>query len=284
MLEPVLDLKHFAPSASFPAAPCVLDDRLVDAYLAATGEAHPLYALGYAPPLCLVLVRFSKASLGGRWPNGTLQLDQRFRCLRALRRGERVMLDLRIGSRGERNGRPQVEMLTTARDEQGLIVAELGSTSAWPRGSGGTHDSGGGEPVATRPAPEPAATAAAPIGPVTDRFPMERLRAYGEVAGARDPIHLDPAFGKASPLGVNIAQGKLVMTLISRLMLDHLGQDWLESGYLDIRFRRPVPVGAEVHAWASPVAGAGDNAFSVWISDSAGERVIVGRAGFDARQ
>ena len=290
MLEPVLDLNHFAPGASFPSATCMLDDAFVDAYLAATGEAHPLYAQGYAPPLCLVLVRFSKASLGGRWPSGTLQLDQRFRSLRALRRGERVLLDLRIGSRGERSGRPQVEMLTTARDEQGRIVAELGSTSSWPRGSGGTHDSAGAESTAPRPAPEPATpeTPATPatvaIGPVTDCFPMERLRAYGEIAGARDPIHLDPAFGKASPLGTNIAQGKLVMTLISRLMLDHLGQRWLEAGYLDIRFRRPVPVGAEVQAWASPIAEVGDDAFSVWISDSAGERAIVGRAGLAARQ
>ena len=282
MLEPVLDGSTMHAGAAFPAATCTLDEAFVDAYLAATGETHALYARGYAPSLCLILVRFSKTSLGGRWPSGTLQLDQRFRSLRALRRGECLTLDLRIGSVGERNGRPQLEMLTTVRDEHDLIVAELGSHSSWPQNTGLGLKVAGAAPAPPRPAPEADAPTETRIGPLTDRFPMARLKAYGEVAGARDPIHLDPDFARTTPLGVNIAQGKLVMTLLSRLMLEHLGERWLHSGFLDIRFRRPVPVGAEVQAWASPVAGGDATQFSVWITDEHGERVIAGKAGLTA--
>jgi 3-hydroxybutyryl-CoA dehydratase len=100
---------------------------------------------------------------------------------------------------------------------------------------------------------------------------MDRLRAYGELAAARDPIHLDPEFAKTTPFGVNVAQGKLVMTLLSRLMLERHGEAWLARGTLDIRFRRPVLVNEPIEAW-----GGADGA--VWCTNARGERAIEGKA------
>lgn len=285
MPEPVLQWNSLRAGRSFPAAPCALDDGFVDAYLRATGEMHPLYraagtapetaAAGYAPPFCTSLVRFTKASLGGRWPSGTLQLGQRIRSLRALRRGERLGVDLTIGSLEERKGRLYFEALSTVRDPQGGAVAEQQMNLMWAQSAAAPRS-----PSRTTPSPAKGPQdAPGPrhprIGPVSDRFPMARLQAYAEIAGARDPIHLDPEFARTTPLRVNIAQGKLVMTLISRLMLDHLGVRWLEGGSLDIRFRRPVSVNELIQAWA---VASGDTGFSVWCENARGERVIEGTA------
>ncbi len=276
MLEPVLDLRALRPGARFAAATCVLDDAFVDAYLAATGEAHPAYAEGGVPPLALSLVRFTKASLGGRWPSGTLQLGQTFRSLRVPRRGERLELDLAVGAVEERDGRLRFDLLSAARAAGGALVAEQRMTQLWAGAGPRTRDREP-RPVASTDTTPAQAAPAPPIGPLEDRYPMARLQAYGEVAGARDPIHLDPAFARDTPLGVNIVQGKLIMTLIWRLLLAHVGPRWNEGGALDIRFRRPLPVDTPVAAWAQADAGDG-TAYSVWCSDAAGERVIVGSA------
>lgn len=277
-LEPVLDWASVYAGAKFLPAECVLGDVFVDAYLAATGESHPAYSQGFAPPLCLALVRFSKQSLGGRWPSGTLQLSQSFRSHRALRRGERISLALDIESVEEREGRRYFAVRTLAHDGHGDVVAEQRSNQIWAQDMGSV-----GAATAARSL-RPAATTtrqqseAATIGPLTDRYPMSRVRAYGELAGAMDPIHLDPKFAQATGLGMNIAQGKLVMTLLHRLILDHFGMPWLERGSLDIRFRRPVLVDQPIQAWARPIAGVGPRACEVWCVNPGGERIIVGQA------
>ncbi|MBL8385138.1 MAG: hypothetical protein JNM90_18790 [Burkholderiales bacterium] len=274
MLEPVLDLRLLRPGARFANVACVLDDAFVDAYLDATGEAHPAYARAQVPPLALSLVRFTKQALGGRWPSGTLQLGQTFRSLRAPRRGERLDLDLRVGAVEERDGRLRFELLSAARDAGGALVAEQRMTQLWA----GAGARSGARPPAPAAAGAEQPAAAAPIGPLADRYPMARLQALGAGAGARDPTHLDPAFARPTPLGVNIVQGKLVMTLIWRLLLAHLGPRWNDGGALDIRFRRPLPVDTPVAAWAQADASAGGTTYAVWCSDAAGERVIVGSA------
>ena len=275
-LEPVLDWSALRAGASFAPARCTLDDAFVDAYLHATGENHALYAQGWAPPLSLLLVRFTKASLGGRWPSGTLQLTQSFRSFRALRRGERITLDLHITSIDQQEGRLTFATRSVARDEQGHTVAEQGSSQNWTRP--GSRRATGNVPAPSN-APLSPVWSAQNIGPLTECFPMARLRAYGEVAGALDPIHLDPEFARSTNLGVNIAQGKLVMTMLHRLMLDCFEMPWLERGILNIRFRRPVLVDQPIEAWARPLEGTDGSAFEVWCSNPCGERLIVGKAG-----
>ena len=135
MLEPTLEWSSLAEGRVFPAVPIVLDEVSIDAYLEATGESHPLYARqaggGLAPPFFTTMVRFVKASLGGRWPSGTIQLDHRVSMLRALRRGESLTLDARCGRIDALKGRPRFEILSTLRDGSGAVAGTQSSASLW---------------------------------------------------------------------------------------------------------------------------------------------------------
>ena len=292
MLEPTLDWSSLAEGRVFPAVPIVLDEASIDAYLEATGESHPLYARqaggGLAPPFFTTMVRFVKASLGGRWPSGTIQLDHRVSLLRALRRGESLTLDARCGRIDSLKGQPRFEILSTLRDGSGAVAGTQSSASLWAgpppapalQAPGSTASTASivrnsAAPCADGHGP---ADASAALGPLTDIFPMARVRAFGEVARALDPIHVDTAFARGTRFGVNIVQGRLVMTLLSRLLLQHHGSRWLNGGHLDVRFVRPVRVGEPISAWAAPVAG-DPRAFRVWCENSRHERVIDGEGG-----
>lgn len=97
---------------------------------------------GYAPALCSSYVHFAKASLGGRWPTGTLQLTQELRNLRALRRNEKVNISLRISSIEERNDHRYVDFVSTVVDAKGLFVCEQTMSLLW----GGKSDLGPRKP------------------------------------------------------------------------------------------------------------------------------------------
>ena len=274
ILEPVLAWESLRSGQLYPEIRCALDDRFVEAYLHATGETHPLYA-HYVPPLSLTYVRFAKTALGGRWPNGTLQISQGLRCHRPLRRGEDVAIGLRIGLAEVRDGRSYLELVSTIRDANGKIACEQTMTNLWVSPSAAPpapRAARGGQPTAPSISPS---SGAGHLGPRTDRFPAERIRAYAAIAGAHDPVHLDADYARTTPVGVNIAQGQLVMTLISQLMVDQFNLRWLERGTLDLRLRRPVRVDELVTAHAVP---SGDGTFSVWCENACGERVIAGTA------
>lgn len=273
MTEPELDWETIAALRSFPAVTFTLGDPDVDAYLDATGEAHPLYAPGqggFVPPLYATQVRLVKRSLGGRWPSGTVQLDHRIATYRALRRGEALTLDARISRAELRNGRAYFQTVSQLKDAGGSIVGEQSSLSMWAGAPAPTGTSRSA-PAPERPRPRP------DIGPVSASFPLAAVRAFGAVAGALDPIHVDPEFAKGTRFGVNIAQGRLVMTLLSRLMLERFGVDWLNGNELAVRFVRPVLVGETIVAWGA--AREDDPAgLAVWCENASGDTVIGGTA------
>lgn len=282
-LEPELPVQAFVAGRAWPPAAFVLDDALVDAYLDATGEHHPLYdAHGFAPPLIATMVRWVKASLGGRWPSGTLQLDHRLVQRRALRRGETLTIDARILRDEVRGGRPCWTLGSTLRDATGATVGEQSSLSM---GAGAVP---GPAATAHRSARDAAPAAAAPdapagetLGPLHARFDARALAAFGRVAGALDPIHVDPEFARGTRWGVNIAQGRLVMTLASRLMLDRFGERWLRGHALSVRFDRAVPVDEPLCATAV-AAGTDGLDYALRIVDGSGRAVITGQARLDA--
>lgn len=88
---------------------------------------------------------------------------------------------------------------------------------------------------------------------VGDRFEyrrtltMDDVRAFADVSGDDNPIHLDPEYAvQHAPGGTPIVHGALLMAVISKM----LGRDFPGAGAvavsLSCKFLRPVPVGSEV--------------------------------------
>jgi len=88
---------------------------------------------------------------------------------------------------------------------------------------------------------------------VGDRFAytrtisMDDVRAFADVSGDDNPIHLDPEYAAIhAPGGTVIVHGALLASVISKV----LGRDFPGPGCvavsLSCKFLRPVPVGSEV--------------------------------------
>ena len=68
------------------------------------------------------------------------------------------------------------------------------------------------------------------------------LNAYADASGDYNPIHIDEAFAKTTPMGGTIAHGMLVLSFISEMMTGAFRTAWLSTGTLEVRFRaRPAP-------------------------------------------
>lgn len=69
---------------------------------------------------------------------------------------------------------------------------------------------------------------------------QENINAYAEVSGDKNPIHLDPEFGKKMQLGGTIAHGMIGLAYVSEFMLMNFGTGWLNGGEMNIRFKEPA--------------------------------------------
>ncbi|MFN3596129.1 MAG: MaoC family dehydratase [Rubricoccaceae bacterium] len=74
----------------------------------------------------------------------------------------------------------------------------------------------------------------------------EHVRAFADVTGDDNPIHLDADFAATSKFGQPVVHGVLLLGLASKV----LGRDFPGDGSIAVslssRFIRPVPVGSEV--------------------------------------
>jgi 3-hydroxybutyryl-CoA dehydratase len=75
---------------------------------------------------------------------------------------------------------------------------------------------------------------------VSKELSQERITRYADAAGDHNPIHVDEAFAQATPFGGTIAHGMLVLASISEMMTAALGERWVTSGRLKVRFRAPA--------------------------------------------
>ena len=72
---------------------------------------------------------------------------------------------------------------------------------------------------------------------------QEKINLYAEVSRDFNPIHIDEAFARKTPLGGTIAHGLLVLAYISQMMTGAFGRDWLTGGKLNVRFKAPARPG-----------------------------------------
>ncbi len=75
---------------------------------------------------------------------------------------------------------------------------------------------------------------------------MDDVRAFADVTGDDNPIHVDEAAGEASQFGTAVVHGVYLLGLASKV----LGRDFPGHGAvavsLSAKFLRPVPVGSQV--------------------------------------
>jgi 3-hydroxybutyryl-CoA dehydratase len=117
------------------------------------------------------------------------------------------------------------------------------------------------------------------VAPLQVQVTQAQIDAYAAASGDYNPVHIDEAFARATPLGGTIAHGMLVLAFVSDMMTRGFGRAWLESGRLDVRFRSPARPGDTITTRATPVGQDGRLlTYRVECVNQAGEVVINGMA------
>jgi 3-hydroxybutyryl-CoA dehydratase len=117
------------------------------------------------------------------------------------------------------------------------------------------------------------------VAPVVTTLSQASIDAYAEASGDHNPIHIDEAFAKTTPLGGTIAHGMMTLASLSEMMTAAFGRAWLDAGQLDVRFRNPARPGDTITARARP-SGEGDGVFkyAVEVVNQRDEVLISGTA------
>ncbi len=115
--------------------------------------------------------------------------------------------------------------------------------------------------------------------PVVRALTQARIQAYADASGDQNPIHVDEEFARTTPFGGTIAHGMLVLGLIGEMMFGALGERWLATGRLKVRFKAPTRPGDTVTASAAVTKeSAGMSEYDVRCVNQRGEAIIEGRA------
>ena len=99
------------------------------------------------------------------------------------------------------------------------------------------------------------------------------INGYAEATDDFNPIHVDPVFAQATPMGGIIAHGTFSLNLIWQSLLRTATEIQWEGVAIDVRFLLPVRVGDTVTAQGVRNAWGG---FDVWVENQGGEKVIAG--------
>ena len=72
---------------------------------------------------------------------------------------------------------------------------------------------------------------------------QENINLYAEASRDFNPIHIDEAFARKTPLGGTIAHGMLILAYVSQMLTTAFGRNWLSGGRLNVRFKAPARPG-----------------------------------------
>lgn len=76
----------------------------------------------------------------------------------------------------------------------------------------------------------------------------DAINAYRQASGDNNRIHYDDEFAASTRFGGVIAHGMLTLTLVSEMLTNAYGVDWLISGSLRVRFRGAARPGDTLEA------------------------------------
>jgi acyl dehydratase len=112
------------------------------------------------------------------------------------------------------------------------------------------------------------------------RMTQEIIAAWAEVSTDLNPLHVDPAFAKASPFGGTIAHGHIAVSWLCAMLQKFFGPKWMEGGKLfEVKFIAPIRPGDEISVKGQVIAlEAGRANCEVWVEKAGGEKCVIGKA------
>ncbi len=122
------------------------------------------------------------------------------------------------------------------------------------------------------------------LPPVHRTVSRHAINAYRRASGDHNRIHYDDEFAANTPFGGVIAHGMLTLTLLSEMMTNAYGADWLTSGSLRVRFRGAAYPGDTLEASGAvskrdPEGAGAKITCTVELNNSeSGEKIITGTA------
>lgn len=73
---------------------------------------------------------------------------------------------------------------------------------------------------------------------------LDELRAWAELSGDFNLLHIDPEYAATTRFGVPIVHGHLILAWLTAWAVSERGSEWLGRGELrDVRFRGPLLAG-----------------------------------------
>jgi len=104
---------------------------------------------------------------------------------------------------------------------------------------------------------------------------QEDINAYAKLTDDFNPLHVDPAFAAATPMGNTIAHGTLSLNLIWQALARTFDSSLLNRLDLDVRFLKPLYAGGTITAGGQRNPDDPDQ-YDVWIKDQQGTSLISG--------
>ena len=242
----------------------VTEDYLRD-YLAAVGDEIPAYFQhGLVPAVALAARALGSLLERLELPPGAIHSLQEIDTLRPVSIGQTVNGTATVGSPRRRGDMEFIAVGFTLKDGDGREILEGKSTvlvvePSPPSSSEGNQDPGerpGRSNTTTSEAPEETTDSSKDILPrIVKTINQAQLRAYAQVSGDWNPLHLDPEFAATTQFGGIIAHGMLTLAFISEMMTTAFEQAWLETGALRVRFKGAAYLGDRVETWGRVTKG-----------------------------
>ena len=106
-------------------------------------------------------------------------------------------------------------------------------------------------------------------------------RQYAALTADFNPIHLDPDFAAATSFGTPIIHGTMGLNLLVQAIEATFGDD-CPGLEIDVRFVRPVHVGATIRAGGT-LKDAASGSYEIFVETDAGERAVEGTCTLGSR-
>ena len=236
----------------------VTEDYLRD-YLAAVGdEIQAYFQFGLVPTVALAARALGSLLERLELPPGAIHSLQEIDTLRPVAIGQTINGTATVGSPRRRGGMEFIAAGFSLKDGDGREVLEGRSTVLVVEPSP-QSSSEGNKDTSERPDRSTTATSASPeekmdsgediLPCIVKTIEQDQLRAYAQVSGDWNPLHLDPEFAASTQFGGIIAHGMLTLAFISEMVTTAFGQAWLETGSLRVRFKGAAYLGDRVETW-----------------------------------